>query len=152
MNKPVEGIIELYQHGGGRIGVMVELITETEAASHSEIFRKFSREIALQITSAGPLYVSDEDIPPEVLSEVTQAALLKVKDAGKPEKVLHQIQEGAVEKYKNKQVLLRQLYIRDETITIAQLLQQTRQQLGEHIVIRRFLRWEICPDSEPPTA
>jgi elongation factor Ts len=81
-----------------------------------------------------------------------KAAILKVKNAGKPEKVLQQIREGAVEKYKNRLVLLRQPYIRDETLTIAQLLDRTRQQLGEHIVIRRFLRWEICPDSEPPTA
>ena len=70
-----EGTIELYSHGSGRIGVMVEINSETEFASRSEVFRNFAHEIALQITSAAPLYVSDEDIPPQALDELRQSAL-----------------------------------------------------------------------------
>ena len=145
-----EGKIELYAHNNGRIGVMVEINTETEFASRSEAFRNFSHEIALQITSASPLYVRDEDIPPQVLEEQRHTASDKAHSAGKPERIIGQIVDGVLEKYKNQHVLLRQPYIRDETITIAQLLSQAMGQIGENIVIRRFARWEICPDTEMP--
>jgi elongation factor Ts len=141
-----EGKIELYSHANGRIGVMVEINCETEYASRSEVFRKFGHEIALQITSAAPLFVSEEDIPPQVLEAEVQAAIEKARRAGKPEKILLQIAEGVAEKYKNQHVLLRQAYIRDETINVSQLLNQAIHAIGENIIIRRFARWEICPE------
>ena len=69
-----QGRLELYAHNNGRIGVMVEINTETEFASHSEAFRQFAHEIALQVTCAAPLYVRDEEIPQEILDEQAQAA------------------------------------------------------------------------------
>ena len=146
-----EGIIELYSHGNGRIGVMVEINTQTEFASRSAAFRHLAHEIALQITSASPLYVRDEDIPTQILDEQVRAAADQARAAGKPEKVVEQIVAGVVEKYKNQHVLLRQAYIRDETLTIAQLLSQVSGAIGENILIRRFARWEICPDAETGT-
>ncbi len=143
-----EGRLELYSHNNGRIGVMVEINTETEFASRSEVFRHFAHEIALQITSASPLYVRDEDIPPQVLNELARAASEKARRAGKPEKIIEQIVAGVLEKFKNKQVLLRQVTIRNEAVTVAQLLSQTIARIGENIVIRRFIRWEICPETE----
>ncbi len=143
-----EGKIELYSHNNGRIAVMVEINTETEFASRSEVFRNFAHEIALQITSATPLYVRDEDIPAQVLDEQALAASEKARDAGKSEKIIEQIVNGVLEKYRNRVVLLRQVYIRDETITVAQLVDQAISHLGENIIIRRFIRWEICPDAE----
>ncbi len=133
---------------------MVEINIETEFASRSEAFRHFAHEIALQITSASPLYVRDEDIPQQVLDEQARTAAEKARAAGKPEKVIEQIVAGVLEKYKNKHVLLRQAYIRDEAITVAQLLSQAISHIGENIVIRRFVRWEICPDAEgdPPAS
>jgi elongation factor Ts len=147
-----EGKIELYSHGSGRIGVMVEINTETEFASRSEAFRHFAHEIVLQITSSAPLYVRDEDIPQQILDEQARTAAEKAHGAGKPARVVEQIVAGVLEKYKNKHVLLRQAYIRDEAITVAQLLSQAVSQIGENIIIRRFARWEICPDAEttPP--
>jgi elongation factor Ts len=147
-HEALEGKIELYSHGNGRIGVMVEINTETEFASRSEVFRHFAHEIALQITSASPLYVRDEDIPPQVLHEQAQAAAEQARNDGKSEKIIAQITDGVVEKYKNRYVLLRQAYIRDEAISIAQLLNQAIGQIGENVVIRRFVRWEICPDAD----
>ena len=144
----LEGKIELYSHNNGRIGVMVEINTETEFASRSEVFRNFAHEIALQITSASPLYVRDEDIPQLVLAELVQTATEKAHGAGKSERIIEQIVDGVLEKYKNEHVLLRQAYIRDEAITVAQLLSQVISHIGENIVIHRFIRWEICPDSE----
>jgi elongation factor Ts len=143
-----EGIIALYSHGSGRIGVMVEINTETEFASRSEALRRFAHEIALQITSTAPQYVRDEDIPAHILDEQARTAAEKARAAGKPEKVVEQIISGVLEKYKNRQVLLRQAYIRDEAITVAQLLSQVSGSIGENVVIRRFARWEINPDAE----
>lgn len=145
-SEAMEGTIELYSHNNGRIGVMVEINVETEFARKSEVFRHFAHEIALQITSTSPLYVRDEDIPAQVLEEEARAASDKARAAGKSESIIEQIVHGVLEKYKNQHVLLRQLYIRDESMTIAQLLSQAIGQIGENIIIRRFIRWEICPD------
>ena len=146
-----EGKIALYSHNNGRIGVMVEINTETEFASRSEVFCNLAHEIALQITSAAPLVLRDEDIPPQALDEQAQAAAEKGRAAGKPERIIEQIVAGALEKYKNRHVLLRQASIRDETLTVAQLVSQASSRIGENIVIRRFVRWEICPDAETST-
>ena len=147
-----QGRVELYSHGDGRIGVMVEINTETEFASRSEAFRNFAHEIALHIAAAAPLYVRDEDIPREVLDEQALEASEKARRAGKPERIIERIVEGVLEKYRNRYVLLRQPYIRDETLNIAQMLNQVINQVGENIVIRRFQRWEIAPDSEMEAA
>lgn len=143
-----EGMIELYAHGNGRIGVMVEINTETEFASRSELFRKFAHEIALQITSASPLYVRDEDIPADILTRLETEAMEKAHAEGKPESIIPVIVGGVIEKYRNTNVLLRQPYIRDESIAISELLQRIIAQIRENIVIRRFMRWEIIPASE----
>ena len=143
-----EGVIELYTHANGRIGVMVEVNTETEFASSSEVFRRFAHEIALQVASLSPLYVSDADIPAALLDEMAGESSVKARAAGKPEAIVEKITAGVVEKYKNTHVLLRQAYIRDENLTIAQLLEGMVAQVGENIVIRRFLRWEIVPEAD----
>jgi elongation factor Ts len=144
----LEGRIEVYSHNYGRIGVMVEINSETEFASRSEVLRGFAHEIALQIAAAGPLYVRDEDIPQHMLDEEAQAATEKARRAGKSERVIEQIVAGVLEKYKSQHVLLRQPYIRDENLSVAQLLSQTIGRVGENIVIRRFVRWELQTETE----
>jgi elongation factor Ts len=144
----LQGRIEVYSHNHGRIGVMVEINTETEFASRSEVLGYFAHEIALQIAATTPLYVRDEDIPQQVLDEQELAAAERARKAGKSERVIEQIVAGALEKYKCQHVLLRQAYIRDENTSVAQLVNQTIGQLGENIVIRRFVRWEMCPVTE----
>jgi elongation factor Ts len=143
-----QGRIELYSHGGGRIGVMVEVNTETEFAARSEAFRHFAHELALHIAAEAPLYVSNEDLPEEVLEALARDAAEKARRAGKPERVVERIVAGVLEKYRNRHVLLRQPYFRDEAITVAQMLSRVINQVGENIVIRRFQRWEITPDAE----
>ena len=147
-NEAVEGVIELYSHASGRIGVMVEVNTETEFAASSEVFRKFVHEIALQVASENPLYVRDTDIPSSVLEEVGLEAAARARASGKPEPIIARIVDGAVEKYRNTHVLLRQNYIRDESLTIARLLDQVMGQIRENVVIRRFQRWVISSDTE----
>lgn len=138
----LQGFIEVYSHGGGRVGVLVEVNCETDFAAASPAFRAFAHEIALHVAAEAPLYVRDEDIPAEVLDEETRKAEARARAAGKPETLLPRITAGVLEKYKNQHVLLRQKYIRDDSLTVAQLLSQAAAALRENVVIRRVARWE----------
>jgi elongation factor Ts len=143
-----EGMLELYAHGGGRVGVMVEVNCETDFVGRSEAFRHFAHEIALQIAALDPHYVSDEDIPESELEYEAKIATAKAKEEGKSENIIPRIVEGYLKKYKDDIVLLRQQYIRDESLTIQQLLNEAVVSLGENIVIRRFVRWELGAGEE----
>jgi len=143
-----EGVLELYSHGGGRVGVMVEVNCETDFVARSEPFRNFAHEIALQIAAAAPRYIRESDIPQEELEHERQIARARALEEGKPEAVVEKIVAGRIEKFKDEVCLLRQPYIRDETITIEQLLLQNIASLGENIVIRRFVRWERGESTE----
>lgn len=138
-----EGVVELYSHGNGRVGVMLEVNAETDFVGRSESFRKFAHEVALQIAAASPKYIKEEDIPESVLEHERQIAAAKAREEGKPEAVIPRIVDGYITKFKDEVVLLRQLYIRDDSMTIQKLLNQTIVALGENIVIRRFVRWEL---------
>ncbi len=142
-----QGVVELYSHGNGRVGVMVEVNTETDFVGRSEAFRTFAHEIALQIAASAPLYVKDEDIPAEIIERETQKATAKARDEGKADAVIPRIVEGYLKKYKDEAVLLRQIYIRDENLTVQQLLSQTVASVGENVIIRRFVRWELGESS-----
>ncbi|PWH19839.1 MAG: translation elongation factor Ts [Anaerolineae bacterium] len=143
-----EGVLELYSHGGGRVGVMVEVNCETDFVARSEPFRNFAHEIALQIAAAAPRYIRESDIPQEELEHERQIARARALEEGKPEAVVEKIVAGRIEKFKDEVCLLRQPYIRDETITIEQLLLQNIASMGENIVIRRFVRWERGESTE----
>ena len=138
-----QGIVELYSHGEGRVGVMVEVNCETDFVARSEDFRKLAHEIALQIAAAAPQYVKEDEIPAEVLEHETGIARARAKEEGKPEAVMEKIVAGRVEKFKDEVVLLRQTYIRDEDLTIEKLVLQAVGKTGENIVVSRFQRWEL---------
>jgi elongation factor Ts len=145
--KASEGVVEIYSHGNGRVAVMVEVNSETDFVGRSEAFRSLAHEIALQIAAASPVYVKEEDIPEDVLTHETQIATARAREEGKPEAVVPRIVEGYLKKFKDETVLLRQPYIRDEAVTIQQLLNQTIGSIGENIVIRRFARWALGESS-----
>jgi elongation factor Ts len=138
-----QGTIELYSHGGGRVGVMVEVNCETDFVALGEDFRGLAHEIALQIAAAAPQYVKEEDIPEEVLEHEREIARARAKEEGKPEQIWDKIIQGRLEKFKDEVVLLRQAYIRDEDQTIEKLVLETVGKTGENIVVRRFHRWEL---------
>ncbi len=146
--KASDGVVELYSHGGGRVGVIVEVNSETDFVGRSEQFRNFAHEIALQIAASSPLYITEADIPVDVLEHESQIATAKAREEGKPEAILPKIVEGYIKKFKDEAVLLRQPYIRDESITIQQMLDQTVVALHENIVIRRFVRWALGESTE----
>jgi elongation factor Ts len=138
-----EGVLELYSHGNGRVGVMVEVNCETDFVARSETFRKFAHEVALQIAAAAPVYIRKEDVPAEVLEHEREIARVRALEEGKPAPMIERIVDGRIEKYYDEACLLRQPYIRDEQVTIEKLLAQNIGSIGENIVIRRFVRWEV---------
>ena len=145
-----EGVLDLYSHGNGRVGVMVEVNSETDFVGRSEKFRTLAHELALQIAAMSPHYIREEDIPAEVLEHETQKATNKAREEGKPEAVIPRIVEGILNKYKDENVLLRQTYIRDDTLTVQQLINQAVVSLGENVVVRRFVRWELGETTSQP--
>ena len=138
-----QGMLEIYSHGQGRIGVMVEINTETDFAARSAAFRAFAHEIALHIAAAAPRWVSDREIPPEVIEQEEEKAAAIARAEGQPEDLLPRIVKGRVEKYKTMNALLNQASIRDEKTPVSELLARARAQVGENILIRRFARWEL---------
>ena len=142
-----EGFLDLYSHGDGRVGVMVEVNSETDFVARSEKFRDFTHEIALQIAASAPSYIRVEDIPQEVLEQRRQTEREEALAEGKPEEIVEKIVEGRIKKFIDEACLLKQEYIRDDDITIEQLLLQNVAAIGENIVIRRFVRWEMGEES-----
>src|SRR5512142_778124 len=137
------GVIEMYSHGGGRVGVMVEVNCETDFVARSDQFRNLAHEIALQIAASSPKYIRPEDIPAAELERETQKARARGKEEGKPDAVIDKIVEGYLDKFKDEVCLLRQTYIRDENLTIEKLIMQNVAAIGENVIVRRFQRWEL---------
>jgi elongation factor Ts len=138
-----EGVLELYSHGNGRVGVMVEINCETDFVARSDTFRKFAHEVALQIAAAAPRFIRKEDVSEEILEHERGIARVRALEEGKPPAVVERIVDGRIEKFYDEVCLLRQPYIRDEQVTIEKLLAQNIGSIGENIVIRRFVRWEV---------
>jgi elongation factor Ts len=138
-----EGIVELYSHGSGRVGVMVEVNCETDFVARSDEFREFAHEVALQIAASAPKWVKAEQIPDDVIEHEKEIASARYKEEGKPDNIIEKILEGMVVKFKAENCLLEQAYIRNEEITIQELLHEKIASIGENIVIRRFERWEL---------
>jgi len=138
-----EGHIEVYSHGDGRVGVMVEVNCETDFVGRSEEFRKLTHEVALQIAAASPLYISENDIPEDVLKHEKEIAAARAKEEGKPENIIPKIVEGYMKKFKDETVLLRQAYIRNDSLTIQDLINENVASMGENILIRRFARFAL---------
>jgi elongation factor Ts len=138
-----DGVVELYTHGGGRVGVMVEVNCETDFVARSDSFRQLAHEVALQIAATAPGWVAEDAVPEEEIEKERELALKQAKDDGKTGDVVDRIADGRVAKFLDEVVLLRQSYIRDDSKTINDLLNDAVASLGENILIRRFERWEL---------
>jgi len=142
-----DGLIYSYLHAPQpglppRIGVMLELTTETDFTAKTEQASQLARDIAMHIAAARPVYVSIEDVPAEILEAERELARKKVE--GKPEKVVQQAEEGAVKKFAKSFVLLDQPWVRDDKQTIAQLVGTFASNTGENVSVRRFARYEVA--------
>lgn len=138
----LEGVIDSYVHGG-RIGVLVEVNCETDFVARTDGFKDFAHQIALQVASMTPEYVSEADIPAEEVERVREEAKASDALAGKPADMIDKIVEGQVKKHFADKVLLSQSYIMDDSKTVEQFLKENIAQMGENIMIRRFKRIEL---------
>ena len=138
-----QGIVEGYIHPGKKIGVMVELNCESDFVARSEDFQKLAHEICLQAAAMNPLFSKKEDIPDDFLFGERKIWEEQLKDSGKSEKIIDEIISGKLEKFKEEISLLSQLWIKDETKTVKDLIDEYISRLGENIVVGRFIRFEI---------
>jgi len=138
-----EGIIESYIHPNKKVGVLLDLRCESDFVARSRDFQNLAHEICLQIAAMKPLYLTSEDIPENFLDGEKKIYQEQLKDSGKPEKIINQIIEGKLRKYKEKVSLVSQAWVKDETKTIKDLINDYIAKLGENITIKKFARYEI---------
>jgi len=138
-----QGIVDSYIHPGSRIGVLLEVNCETDFVARNEQFKDLVHNIALHIAAAAPVYVSGEDVPAEKIEAEKDIYRKQALNEGKPEGVLEKIAEGRLKKFYEENCLLNQLYVKDNDLTISDLVKQAIVKIGENIVIRRFCRFML---------
>jgi elongation factor Ts len=138
-----EGTVTSYIHGGGRIGVLLEINCETDFVGRGEAFQQLAKEIAMQIAAASPKYVRREEVPETELEHEREVYRAQLKEQGKPEKIWDKIVEGKIEKYYKDVCLLEQPWVRDPDKTIQQVVNEAIAKTGENISVRRFARYAL---------
>ncbi len=138
-----EGLIEAYVHFNGRVGVLVEVNCETDFVARTPEFKEFARNVALHVASMNPLAVSEEGIPQEAIDEERSVAQKQALDSGKDENIQEKMVTGRVNKFVRERSLLTQDYVKEQDKTVGDLLQDTIQMVGENVVVRRFVRYEL---------
>lgn len=138
-----EGIVQAYIHGGGRIGVLVEVNSETDFVAKNEDFQNFVHDIAMHIAAVGPQYVRREEIPAQVMEHEREILRAQTLNEGKPEHIVDKIVDGRVDKFVKDICLLEQPFIKDSDKTVDQLLKEIISHIGENISIRRFARFVV---------
>ncbi|MBT4857501.1 translation elongation factor Ts [Candidatus Uhrbacteria bacterium] len=136
-----EGRVHCYSHGNGKIGSMVQILCETDFVARNEAFIEFANDVAMHIVAMTPIYLSREDVPENVLAKETE--IVKEQNVGKPADILEKIVAGKLEKYYEEMCLLEQKFIKDEDMTIQQLVESKIASLGENMRISGFSRLQI---------
>jgi elongation factor Ts len=144
-----QGLVDAYIHFNNTVGVLVEVNCETDFVANTDEFRAFVKDVALHVASpAAPAYLSREDVPGEEIDRVSALFEAQAKETGKPEHVLGKIVEGKLEAFYKDHVLLEQPFVKDDTKTIQQYLDEVGAKTGEKVVIRRFARFKLGEDAE----
>ncbi|MCX7773635.1 MAG: translation elongation factor Ts [Clostridia bacterium] len=138
-----EGLVEAYIHGGGRIGVLVEVNIETDFAAKNEEFRSFVKDIAMQIAAMSPRYVRREEVPQEAIEKEKEILKAQAINEGKPANIAEKMVNGRIEKFYTEICLLEQPFIKDSDKTVEQVLKEKIAIIGENMNIRRFVRFEM---------
>ncbi len=138
-----EGAVVSYIHGGGRIGVLVEVNCETDFVARNEDFVAFTREVAMQIAAMGPQFVRKEEVDQAVIERERSVLLAKALESGKPEAVVAKMVDGQISKWLKEICLLDQAWVKNPDKTIDQVQQELVAKIGENIRIRRFVRFEL---------
>ncbi|MCI0713758.1 MAG: translation elongation factor Ts [Chloroflexi bacterium] len=138
-----EGIIEIYQHHNGRLGVMVEVNCETDFVAATQGFKTFARNVALHIANLAPEYVRREDVPQAVIQAERELQLRRALEEGKPQNIAEKMVEGRMDKFFEEIVLMEQPFIMDDKKSIEDLRKEVVAELKENVVVRRFARFEL---------
>jgi elongation factor Ts len=143
-----EGLVEAYIHGGGRVGVLIEVNCETDFVAETDDFKTLARDLAIQVAGHNPQWVSREDVPEEELAQERKIYETQARDEGKPENVIPRIVEGKVNAFLNERCLVDQPFFRDleGKQTVADRIAEVAARVGENIVVRRFARFERGKD------
>ena len=139
----LNGKVESYIHLYGKIGVLVEINCETDFVANTKEFNEFTKDIAMQITASSPKFISRKDVPSEIIEKEKEIFYAQVEESGKPASIIGKIVEGKLEKYFKENCLKEQLFIKDTSKNINQLLLELIAKLGENIVIKRFARFQL---------
>src|ERR1700674_4691510 len=138
-----EGLVGSYIHAGGKIGVLVELNCESDFVARTEAFKQLCHDIAMHVAALDPRYVRREEVTPEMLEKEREIYRAQALATGKPEAVVEKIVTGKMEKFYEENCLYEQHYIKDESVTIGEMITQAIAKLGENISIRRFARFKV---------
>ena len=138
-----EGLVECYSHAGGKVGVIVEVLCETDFVARNEEFKQLAHDLALQIAATDPIYLSPETVPPEVIEKERSMASDEFAGSGKPQSVIDKIVEGKLGKWYSDTCLLSQAFIKDEDVTIKDLINGISAKVGEKVEVKRFCRFAI---------
>ena len=139
-----EGLIDAYIHLGGKIGVMVEVNSETDFVARNEMFKQFVKDVAMQIAAANPQYISPEDVPQSVLDGEKDIIASQAK--GKPANVIEKMVAGKISKFYEEVCLLEQPFVKDDKLKVKDYLNDIIAKIGENISIRRFVRYQLGED------
>ncbi len=138
-----EGVIETYIHAGGKLGVMVELGCETDFVAKNDDFKEFARDIAMHIAAANPIAITREEVPEAVIAREKEIYVQQALDSGKPEAIVEKMVTGKIEKYLAEIVLLEQKFVKNQDLSIQDLLNELVGRIGENISIKRFARFQV---------
>ncbi|MCF8108897.1 MAG: translation elongation factor Ts [Desulfohalobiaceae bacterium] len=146
--EPSEGMIGSYIHMNGKIGVLVELNCETDFVAKSDKFQEFAKNISMQIAATNPVCVHPEDLPEDLVEQEKTIYGNQAREEGKPDQVVQKIVEGRLKKYYKEVCLLEQPFIKDDSLTIQDLMNELIAVLGEKIKVRRFIRMQVGETTE----
>lgn len=139
----VDGLIHSYIHMGGKIGVLLEVNCETDFVAKTDDFKELLNNIALHIAAMNPQYISREEVSADDLEKERQILTAQARNEGKPEKIIEKMVTGRLEKFYAEKVLLEQPYVKDDSLTIQELISEKIAKIGENIKVRRFARYEL---------
>jgi len=143
-----EGLVEAYIHGGGRLGVLLEVNCETDFVAKTPDFKELVRDLAMQIAASNPEYISKDDIPVEIIEREKNILRTQALNEGKPEKIVERIVTGRIDKYYQEVCLMEQQYVKDQDKTIQDLIKEKIAKIGENINVKRFVRFQLGVDSK----
>lgn len=150
-----EGLVGSYIHAGGKIGVLLELNCESDFVARTDDFQRLCHDIAMHVAALDPRFLRREEVTPEILEAKRQTYSEEARAAGKPDKIVEKIVDGKMEKFYEENCLYEQHFIKDEGVTVKEMVEQLIAKIGENISIRRFARFkvgEMDSVSQPPAS